>query len=127
MEASGASSRTNTLRPFCTLAAASVSDSTWTMRARTSSPSALACSVTSTSAPFSKRSRYWPSPSWKMIASYWPLGSESWMTPSLFPVLVRRSWRSMTLAPSRAVVAPARTARAKSAQRVARSRFSAAS
>ena len=43
IEASGASSRTNTRRPLCTLAAASVSDSTWTMRARTSSPSTLAC------------------------------------------------------------------------------------
>ena len=40
------------------------------------------------------------------------------MTPIFEPLLVRRSERSSTLAASRAVVAPPRTARAKSAQRV---------
>ena len=69
IESSGVSSRTNTLRPFCTLAAASVSRSTLTIRARTSSPSTAAWSVTSTSAPFSRRSRNWLRPSWNRIAS----------------------------------------------------------
>ena len=46
--------------------------------------------------------------------------------PIFDPLLVRRSVRSSTLAPRRAVVAPARTERANSAQRVARRRFSAA-
>ena len=45
--------------------------------------------------------------------------------PIFEPLFVRRSVRSSTLAPSRAVVAPARTERTKSAQRVARRRFSA--
>ena len=88
------------------------------MRARTSSPSTSACKVTSTSEPFSSRSRYWLRPSWKMIASYWPEGSESWTMPSFEPDLVRRSERSSTLAARRAEVAPRRTCATKSAQRV---------
>ena len=62
-----------------------------------------------------------------MIASYCPEGSESWMTPSFEPVLVRRSERSSTLAASLPVVAPPRTARANSTQRLAPMRFSALS
>ena len=62
-----------------------------------------------------------------MIASYWPDGSESWMMPSLLPLLVRRSKRSSTLAASLPAVAPPRTARENSAQRFAPSFFNALS
>ena len=63
-----------------------------------------------------------------MIASYWPVGSESWMTPS-FDAGLGAPLVAVEHAGARAVavVAPPRTARAKSAQRVARSRFSAVS
>ena len=91
------------------------------MRARTSSPSRPAWSMSTTARPGSRRSRYCCSPSEKTMASKCPVWSESVRMPILLPVLVRRSCRSSTVAATRPTESPPFTARQNSTQVCTRS------
>ena len=117
LPASMARRSSTTLRPFCTLLAASSSDWIDCARSFRVSPSRSPSTVTTTAVPASSKGREAASVSEKITASNWPVGSENIAKANLLPFCERRSRIETTMPATRPATTP-RSARASSSAKL---------